>query len=69
MFLKIKFWQLMVITGFALLTIGLVMIILPTEIGSSGPFLIQFFEVKMEGSEMGLALRQSALEHRRARTN
>ena len=52
----VHFWQLMVTTGFLLLTIGLVMIFLPPEVGESDPFLIEFFAAKIEGSEMGLAL-------------
>lgn len=53
---KIRFWHLMVGTGFLLLLIGLVMIFLPPGIGDSDPFLIEFFEASIEGSEMGLAL-------------
>ena len=53
---EIHFWHLMVGTGFALLAIGLVMIFLPSGVGDSEPFLIEFFEAKIEGSEMGLAL-------------
>ncbi|TFG48917.1 MAG: hypothetical protein E4H33_03295, partial [Anaerolineales bacterium] len=53
---RVRFWHLMVGTGFALLTIGLVMIFLPPGVGDAGPFLIEFFEAKIEGSEMGLAL-------------
>ena len=53
---RIRFWHLMVGTGFALLLIGLVMIFLPPGIGDSGPFQIEFFEASIEGSEMGLAL-------------
>lgn len=53
---EIRFWHLMVGTGFALLAIGLVMIFLPSGVGDSEPFLIEFFEAKIEGSEMGLAL-------------
>lgn len=53
---EIPFWHLMVGTGFALLAIGLVMIFLPTGVGDSEPFLIEFFEAKIESSEMGLAL-------------
>lgn len=52
----IRFWQLMVGTGFALLVIGLVMIFLPPGVVESGPFIIEFFEASIEGSEMGLAL-------------
>ncbi|MGB2964002.1 MAG: hypothetical protein WBB69_08450 [Anaerolineales bacterium] len=52
----IRFWHLMVGTGFLLLSIGLVMIFLPPGLGNSDPFLIEFFEAKIEGSEMGLAL-------------
>jgi hypothetical protein len=53
---RIRFWQLMVGTGFGLLTIGLVLIFLPPGVGDSGPFAIEFFEASIEGSEMGLAL-------------
>lgn len=52
----IRFWQLMVGTGFVLLAIGLVMIFLPPGVGDSDPFEIEFFEASIEGSEMGLAL-------------
>jgi hypothetical protein len=53
---KIRFWHLMVGTGFFLLLIGLVMIFLPPGVADSEPFLIEFFEASIEGSEMGLAL-------------
>jgi len=53
---KIRFWHLMVGIGFALLLIGLVMIFLPPGVGDSEPFVIEFFEASIEGSEMGLAL-------------
>jgi hypothetical protein len=53
---KIRFWQLMVGTGFVLLTIGLILIFLPPGVGDSDPYLIEFFEAKIEGTEMGLAL-------------
>ena len=53
---RIRFWHLMVGTGFALLLIGLVMIFLPPDVGNSEPFLIEFFVASIEGSEMGLAL-------------
>jgi len=53
---RVRFWHLMVGTGFTLLAIGLVMIFLPPGVGDSDPFLIEFFEAKIEGSEMGLAL-------------
>jgi len=53
---RIRFWQLMVGTGFGLIVIGLVMIFLPPGVGESGPFLIEFFGASIEGSEMGLAL-------------
>jgi hypothetical protein len=46
----------MVGTGFALLGVGLVMIFLPPGVGDSGPYLIEFFEASIEGTEMGLAL-------------
>jgi hypothetical protein len=52
----IRFWHLMVGTGFALLMIGLVMIFLPPGVGDSDPFAIEFFEARIESSEMGLAL-------------
>ena len=52
----IRFWHLMVGTGFALLVLGLVMIFLPPGIGDHGPFVIWFFEARIESSEMGLAL-------------
>jgi hypothetical protein len=55
-FSRIRFWQLMVGTGFCLLVIGLVMIFLPPEMSDSEPFVIEFFEASIEGSEMGLAL-------------
>ena len=53
---SIRFWHLMVGTGFTLLAIGLIMIFLPPGVGDSEPFTIEFFEAKIEGSEMGLAL-------------
>lgn len=53
---RIRFWHLMVGTGFALLAIGLVMIFLPPGVGDSGPFVIEFFQASIESSEMGLAL-------------
>ncbi len=53
---QVRFWHLMVITGFLLLVIGLIMIFLPSRVGDSEPFLIEFFEARIEGSEMGLAL-------------
>ena len=52
----IRFWQLMVGIGLLLLLIGLVMIFLPPGIGNSDPFEIEFFEARIEGTEMGLAL-------------
>ena len=52
----IRFWQMMVGTGFALLALGLVMIFLPPGIGDHDPFVIWFFEARIESSEMGLAL-------------
>jgi hypothetical protein len=52
----IRFWHLMVGAGFVLLMIGLVMIFLPPGVGDTDPFLIEFFEAKIESSEMGLAL-------------
>ena len=53
---RVRFWHLMVGTGFLLLVIGLIMIFLPSGVGDSEPFLIEFFEARIEGSEMGLAL-------------
>ena len=53
---RIRFWHLMVGTGFVLLIIGLVMIFLPPGVGDSEPYAIEFFEASIEGSEMGLAL-------------
>jgi hypothetical protein len=53
---KIRFWHLMVGVGFGLVIIGLVMIFLPPELGESGSFVIEFFEARFEGTEMGLAL-------------
>ena len=53
---RIRFWHLMVGIGFALLLIGLVMIFLPPGVGDSDPFMIEFFQARFEGSEMGLAL-------------
>jgi len=53
---RIRFWHLMVGTGFVLLIIGLVMIFLPPGVGDSEPYVIEFFEASIEGSEMGLAL-------------
>lgn len=53
---QIRFWHLMVGTGFALLGIGLVMIFLPPGMGAKGPFVIEFFQASIEGSEIGLAL-------------
>jgi hypothetical protein len=53
---KIRFWHLMVGTGFALLGIGLVMLFLPPGVGDNGPYVIEFFQASIEGSEMGLAL-------------
>ena len=52
----VRFWQLMVGTGFVLLIIGLVLIFLPSGVGDSDPYIIEFFEAKIEGTEMGLAL-------------
>ena len=52
----VRFWHLMVGVGFLLLLIGLVLIFLPPEVGDSDPYLIEFFEAKIEGTEMGLAL-------------
>jgi len=54
--MKIRFWQLMVGTGFVLLGIGLVMLFLPPGVGDNGPFVIEFFQASIEASEMGLAL-------------
>jgi hypothetical protein len=53
---RVRFWHLMVGTGFVLLLIGLVLIFLPPGVGESEPFLLEFFNVKFEGVEMGLAL-------------
>lgn len=53
---RIRFWHLMVGTGFVLLIIGLVMIFLPPGVGDSDAFEIEFFEASIESSEMGLAL-------------
>ena len=53
---QIRFWQLMVGTGFLLLVLGLVMIFLPPGLGNTDPFVIEFFEASIESSEMGLAL-------------
>jgi len=53
---RVRFWHLMVGTGFLLLVVGLIMIFLPSGLGDSEPFLIEFFEARIEGSEMGLAL-------------
>ena len=53
---EIRFWHLMVGTGFVLLGIGLVMLFLPPGIGDNGPYVIEFFQASIEGSEMGLAL-------------
>ncbi|MCJ7717019.1 MAG: hypothetical protein MUO54_10950 [Anaerolineales bacterium] len=53
---RIRFWQLMVGTGFVLLVLGLVMIFLPPGQGNTDPFVIEFFEASIESSEMGLAL-------------
>jgi len=53
---EIHFWHLMVGTGFALLAIGLALIFLTPGVGDRGPFEIEFFEARIEGSEMGLAL-------------
>ncbi len=53
---RVRFWHLMVGTGFILLGIGLVMIFLPPGVGDSGPFEIEFFDASIESSEMGLAL-------------
>lgn len=53
---EVRFWHLMVGTGFTLVIIGLVLIFLPPEVGESGPIVIEFFEARFEGSEMGLAL-------------
>ena len=52
----IRFWQLMVGIGVLLLLIGLVMIFLPPGVGDSDPYEIEFFEARIEGTEMGLAL-------------
>ena len=59
---RIRFWHLMVGTGFILLIIGLVMIFLPPGVGDSEPFLIEFFEASIEGSEMGLGIDELFLE-------
>lgn len=53
---RIRFWHMMVGTGFVLLGIGLVMIFLPPGVGDNGTFLIEFFDASIEASEMGLAL-------------
>ncbi len=53
---SIRFWHLMVGTGFVLLGIGLVMLFLPPGVGDNGPYVIEFFQASIEGSEMGLAL-------------
>jgi hypothetical protein len=53
---RVRFWHLMVGTGFVLLGIGLALIFLPPGVAESGPFEIEFFEARIEGSEMGLAL-------------
>lgn len=53
---SVRFWHLMVGVGFLLLFIGLVLIFLPPGVGDSDPYLIEFFEAKIEGTEMGLAL-------------
>ncbi len=53
---QVRFWHLMVGTGFALLVLGLVMIFLPPGMGNTDPFVIEFFEASIESSEMGLAL-------------
>jgi len=52
----IRFWQLMVGTGFLLLVLGLILIFLPPGLGNTDPFVIEFFEASIESSEMGLAL-------------
>jgi hypothetical protein len=52
----IRFWHLMVGTGFGLLVIGLVMIFLPPGVGDNEVFEIRFFEASIESSEMGLAM-------------
>ena len=53
---KVRFWHLMVGTGFILLILGLVMIFTPPGLGAETPFVIWFFEARIESSEMGLAL-------------
>jgi hypothetical protein len=53
---RIRFWHLMVGTGFALLSIGLVMIFLPPGVGDNGSYFIEFYDASIESSEMGLAL-------------
>jgi hypothetical protein len=53
---RVRFWHMMVGTGFALLAIGLLLIFLPSGVGDTDPYLIEFFEARVEGSEMGLAL-------------
>jgi hypothetical protein len=46
----------MVGTGFLLLTIGLLMILLPNGVGEEKVFEIRFFEASIKSSEMGLAM-------------
>ena len=52
----IKFWHLMVGTGLMLVLIGLLLILIPNNVGAPGTILIEVFGAKFEGSEIGLAL-------------
>jgi len=54
--LHVKFWHLMVGVGLVLVLIGLVLILVPNQVGGEGSILIEVFGAKFEGSEIGLAL-------------
>lgn len=52
----VKFWHLMVATGLVLVVIGLLLILVPNNVGGSGTIVVEVFGAKFEGTEMGLAL-------------
>lgn len=52
----IQFWHLMVGTGLVLVVIGLLLILVPNELGARGVIVLEVFGAKFEGTEMGLAL-------------
>jgi len=53
---QVKFWHLMVGVGLVLVVIGLILILVPNQVGGEGSILIEVFGAKFEGSEIGLAL-------------